>query len=248
MKYIRPIRAGLFIFDSNDFSYKFNLFSNIISNLKDRNRDNINDDSYTLIDSIVYTIQQAIGIGFDLLGDPNSARKHVGNRFEELLRIIVSNLGISNRKIIFKIPYQTDEGDKFYSCETDIVISPFPEVLSDMQNLNLREIVVSSKTTSKDRMGKIFLDKILMERFFEHEVKIVGVFLNDVQRSTRKDGSQTISYTLVSGLFMVYTEFLTMLNGVYFIDPPPNTQKAPLNKHIASFSKFIIDDIWDMIG
>ena len=27
LKYIRPIRAGLFIFDSNEFSDKFNLFS-----------------------------------------------------------------------------------------------------------------------------------------------------------------------------------------------------------------------------
>jgi hypothetical protein len=186
-------------------------------------------------------------VGFDLLGDPNSSRKHVGNRFEELLRSIVSELGISNKKIVFKIPYDTEEGEKLYSCETDIIISPYGEVISDMQSLNLKEIIISSKTTSKDRMGKVFLDKILMERFFNHDIKLVAIFLNDVQRATRKDGTQTISYTLVSGLFMVYTEFLVRLDGVYFIDPPLNTMVPPLNRHIFTFSKFIIDDIWDMI-
>lgn len=210
-----------------------------MSSLAERNRESINVESYSIIDSVVYTIQQSIGVGFDLLGDPNSARKHVGNRFEELLRLIVSYLRISNKKIVFKIPYPSEEGTKFYSCETDIVISPLGEVVSDIQNLDQREIVISSKTTSQDRMGKIFLDKLLMQRFAKHDVKVVGIFLNDVQRSTKEDGSQKISYTLVSGLFMVYTEFLTKLDGVYFVDPPPKHKaSAPEQPHFPFFKVY----------
>ena len=111
----------------------------------------------------------------------------------------------------------------------------------------MRETILTLKTSSKDRMGKIFLDKMLLEKFAGHEVKIIGIFLNDVQRSTKADGSSTVSYTLVSGLFMVYTKFLTRLDGVYFIDPPPSAKKQPLREHISEFSKFIIDDIWRLM-
>jgi len=93
-------------------------------------------------------------------------------------------------------------------------------------------------------MGKIFLDKLLMQKFAKHPVKVVGIFLNDVQRKN----TDKISYTLVSGLFMVYTKFLTKLEGVYFVDPPPITKKAPYNKHISPFSKFIVDDIWKLLS
>jgi len=93
-------------------------------------------------------------------------------------------------------------------------------------------------------MGKIFLDKLLMQKFAEHPVKVVGIFLNDVQRKN----TDKISYTFVSGLFMVYTKFLTQLEGAYFVDPPPITKDSPYNEHISSFSKLIADDIWKLLA
>ncbi len=80
------------------------------------------------------------------------------------------------------------------------------------------------------------------------KLKVVGIFLNDVQRKKQGGGEWTISYTLVAGLFMVYTQFLTEMEGVYFIDPPPNAFKSPWNKHIFSFSQLIIDDIWEKLS
>ena len=110
--------------------------------------------------------------------------------------------------------------------------------------IDKEEIVISLKTSSKDRMGKIFLDKLLMQKFAEHPVKVVGIFLNDVQRKETKQ----IGFTFVSGLFMVYTKFLTQLEGVYFIDPPPITQGNPYNQHIFPFSQFIAADIWKLLS
>jgi hypothetical protein len=180
----------------------------------------------------------------DFLCNPNSARKHVGNRFEELIRNVITQIGVKNKKVVFKIPYPSEHGEKLYNCETDIVLSPHESVKSGTKLIDEREIVVSLKTTSKDRMGKIFLDKLLMQKFAGHPVKVVGIFLNDVQRKVTKQ----ISYTFVSGLFMVYTKFLTQLEGVYFIDPPPITKEAPYNQHISSFSKFIAEDIWELLS
>mgnify|MGYP001557538538 CR=1 FL=1 len=199
---------------------------------------------FELVDSVVYTIQQSIGVGLDLLGESNSARKHVGNRFEELIRAVVDAAGVCNEKIVFKIPYVEDGQERTYSCETDMVLSPGDRVKSSSQMIDPNEVVISLKTSSKDRMGKIFLDKMLMKEFAGHPVKVVGIFHNDVQRK----GSDRVSFTFVSGLFMVYTKFLTELEGVYFIDPPPAVAKSPFNEHISRFSDFVLKDIWGLLS
>ena len=257
--------------DPSEFSQKMETFQQIIVKIRNKEKQ-YSDDERDLIDSVLYTIQQAIGVGFDLLVDPNSARKHVGNRFEELIKTIFTAIGVPNKKVVIKIPYDTDDGKKFYTCENDLILSPYPNLSSDEQRkpiilntdnsaldvspnneliltdkaekaaekyINRSEIVVSVKTTSKDRMGKMFMDKILLEKFVGHELKVIGIFLNDVQRK----GNDNISYTLVSGLFMVYNQFITELDGVYYLDAPPAANKEPYNRHIKRFSHLITNDI-----
>jgi len=77
-----------------------------------------------------------------------------------------------------------------------------------------------------------------------HEQKVIGIFLNDVQRKE----SNNISYTLVSGFFMVYTKFLTPLEGVYYLDPPPNAGKAPFNEHMKPLSELLVEDIVGLLS
>lgn len=242
-KYLRPINQRLFIYSPDDFKIKFGEFLNLTDKLKIR-RDNWDASEKVLIDSTIYTIQQSIGAGFDLLVNPNSARKHVGNRFEELIKTVFTEIGIANKRTVLQIPYKTDEGEKTYKCENDLIISPYEKVKSSGKHIDEREIVVSAKTTSKDRMGKMFIDKILLERFVKHDQKVIGIFLNDVQRKE----SDNISFTLVSGLFMVYTNFLTELEGIYYVDPPPNAFKEPFNKHMKPFSELVTRDIWRLLS
>ncbi len=243
IKYLKPINQRLFVYSPVEFKTKFCDFEKLFDQLKSRN-DNWSDLKKELIDSIIYTIQQSIGAGFDLLINPNSARKHVGNRFEELIKSVFNEMGIANKRIVLQIPYKTDEGEKNYKCENDLIISPYQKVKSTGKQIDIGEIVVSVKTTSKDRMGKMFIDKLLLEKFVNHNQKVIGVFLNDVQR---KENSN-ISFTLVSGLFMVYTKFLTELEGVYYVDPPPNVFKEPFNKHMSPFSDLITRDIWRLLS
>ncbi len=240
-KYTRPVKETLFIRESHLFRRQFEQFLELLGELKAGNR-LLGGESHVIIDRVVYTMQQAIGIGLDLLSNPNSARKHVGNRFEELVRLIIAALGVANKKIVLKIPYSEDNGD-IYSCETDLVFSPFPEVRSNSHSLDPKEMVVSLKTSSKDRLGKIFIDKLLMREFVGHDVKVIGIFLNDVQRKEINN----ISYTFVTGLFMVYTKFLTKTDGMYFVDMPPRTRENPYSDYIFPFSKFIVRDIWKFL-
>lgn len=241
-KFARPINNDLFIFDSQIFASQYKEFLAIINKIKSKKM--VTKEEHSIIDSVVYTIQQSIGVGMDFLCNPNSSRKHVGNRFEELIRLVVTQLGVKNDKVVFKIPYPSEDGEKLYSCETDIVLSPHESIKSGTKSIDKEEIIVSLKTSSKDRMGKIFLDKLLMQKFAEHPVRVVGIFLNDVQRKEEKQ----INFTFVSGLFMVYTKFLTQLEGVYFIDPPSITKEIPYNQYIFPFSKFVVGDIWKLLS
>ncbi|HHE38608.1 MAG TPA: hypothetical protein ENL20_08560 [Candidatus Cloacimonetes bacterium] len=93
-------------------------------------------------------------------------------------------------------------------------------------------------------MGKIFVDKLLMSKFVKHKVKIIGIFLNDVQRKQE----DKVSSTLVSNLFLVYTKFLTRLEGVYYVDIPYRVKDSSLEKYIFPFSKFISEDIWKLLN
>lgn len=245
-KSIRPFKEELFIRDPDDFEKKYKIFEKTIEDLNNGRR-KFQDDDHNIVNSVVYTLQQSLGIGLDLMVESNSARKHVGNRFEELIRAIFNELKISIKKIVLCIPYYTEEGEKTYKCETEIIISPFDSVRSDSKNIDPQEIVVSLKTTTKDRMPKIFIDKILMERFVKHPVKVIGISQNDVQR---KDSGETpkISYTFVSNLFMVYTQFLTQLEGYYYIDVPARALEAPFNQHVFPFSKFLLEDLWNLLS
>ncbi len=245
-KHIRPVNKKLFIREISLFEAEFAKFLDIIQHVRNGER-NFQYPEWRTVDRVVYTIQQSIGIGLDLLVSPNSSRKHVGTRFEELIRTILSSLGIAIKKVVLSIPYDTEEGQKYYRCETDVIISPFDSVQSDTQTIHHQEIVISLKTTTKDRMPKIFIDKILMEKFVGHPIKIVGISLNDVQRK-ESGTSPTISYTFVSNLFMVYTKFLAELEGYYYIDLPKKALIAPFNHHIFPFSKFLLEDIWRLLG
>jgi hypothetical protein len=241
-KYVRPIRTELFISNPNDFEREFLLFVELLGRLKAGDRE-FPEQAYSLIDRVSYTMQQSIGAGLDLVVDPNSSRKHVGNRFEELIRIILKDIGVVNKKIVFSIPYETDTGTEIYSCETDIVFSPYEEVRSTPSSIDPKEFVVSLKSSSKDRMSKMFMDKILLQEFVKSPIRHVGIFVNDVQRK----GSNDISYTFVPGLFLVYTKFIAQFDGIYFIDPPAVALKQPYNRLVFPFSKFILKDVWAMI-
>lgn len=245
-KSVRPFRNDLFIRSVAGFNDNFHDFERILNRLRNEERV-FNLTEYHLVDSVVYTIQQALGIGLDLMVQSNSARKHVGNRFEELIRTLLSALEVSMKKVVLSIPYETDEGNKYYRCETDVIISPYESVRSDATSINPKEIIVSLKTTTKDRMPKIFIDKVLMERFVGHPVRVVGISQNDIQRK-EDAGEIKISYTFVSNLFMVYTRFLAQLEGYYYLDLPSKALQRPFNQYIFPFSKFLLNDIWKMLN
>jgi hypothetical protein len=102
----------------------------------------------------------------------------------------------------------------------------------------------SVKTSSKDRLDKIFIDKFLHNRLTGIDTPHFAVFLNDVQRAGREP-NYGISATFLPGHFKGYTIKLNPLDGVYYCDMRPNMRTDEiLKEHIRTLDCLLIDDIW----
>ncbi len=105
----------------------------------------------------------------------------------------------------------------------------------------------SVKTSSKDRLAKIFVDKFLYNHLTDRDTPHFAIFLNDVQRKGR-EGKYGINTTFLSGHFKGYTVKLNPLDGVYYFDIRPDMRiKDILQDHIKTFDHFLFGDIWKFV-
>lgn len=109
------------------------------------------------------------------------------------------------------------------------------------------EIVGSVKTTSKDRLDKIFLDKYLLTKLIGRDIPVVAIFLHDVQRAIKGNSIFGINSTFKSNHFLGYTIALNKLDGVYYVDPRPVMTANPrLREQIHDFQHFLLRDLWTL--
>ena len=111
------------------------------------------------------------------------------------------------------------------------------------------KVIGSVKTSSKDRIDKIFLDKFLYSRLTETATPHIAIFLNDVQRKkTRKENNYRINSTFLPGHFKGYTLKLNPLEGIYYCDIRPDMKTDVFMKsHIRTIDCFFFDDLMKLI-
>lgn len=134
----------------------------------------------------MYTIQQSIGCVGDAFENPNQSRKRIGQLFETLIKLLIQEVGLVCEPRTVNIPIPGYPGYSM-SYELDVVFSRNKAILtseSEHKYIHPSEIVGSVKTTSKDRIDKVFLDKYLLTRLLERNVPVVAIFLHDVQRAS----------------------------------------------------------------
>lgn len=195
-----------------------------------------------LIRRTVYTLQQTIGAALDALpaGHANNARKINGDLFERLIRLLILEMGITCRGGVINVPVMVDGATQFYmSYQHDLLLYSGEEL----------KVIGSVKTSSKDRLDKIFIDKFLYNRLTETDLPHIVVFLGDVQRKqTRQENRYGVNSTFLSGHFRGYTVKLNPLDGVYYCDIRPNMQSDPfLKQHIRTIDCLFCDDLGDFV-
>jgi hypothetical protein len=236
----RPINSHL-MFGAADESLLKSRFLKTLKNAKEIKIDD--EENRTIIRNSIYTIQQSIGTVLDALpaGKSNTARKINGDLFERLICLLIAELGIECHSGVVKIPLVVDgiSAEASMSYQHDLIIRLQVEI----------KIIGSVKTSSKDRIDKIFIDKFLYNKLAEKAIPHIAVFLNDVQRKkTKRKDQYGINATFLPGHFKGYTVKLNPLDGVYYCDIRPNMKTDPfLRKHIQTIDHLFCRDIWTLL-
>ena len=235
----RPINTNL-MYKSDEFEKISKEYLKILKSLKKSKTSSVSVRE--IINNSTYTIQQSIGAALDALpaGKSNNARKLNGDLFEYFIRLIINEIGVDCRAGVVQIPVVV-EGEKLFdmSYQHDLIIDKDDEI----------RLIGSIKTSSKDRIDKIFIDKFLYNKLTEKQTPHIAIFLNDVQRkNTKKENEYGINATFLPGHFKGYTIKLNPLDGVYYCDIRPNMKTEKILKdHIKTFDNLLVEDIWKFI-
>lgn len=254
-KITRPLNSNLLIENPDRFKEDYEKFICFLGDLK-KYKESINDKNEyrkfvesKLINRVIYTVQQSIGSIGDSFENPNQSRKRVGQLFEKMLKIIIQELGLECEPRTINIPIPGYKGYEM-SYELDLVFSKNKAILtSETKYIHKDEIVGSVKTTSKDRIDKIFLDKYLLTKLLGRNVPVIAIFLHDVQRAKRGTSIFGINSTFKTNHFLGYTVALNRLDGVYYVDPRPEmTTNDKLREQVKDFQHFLLKDLWVLSG
>lgn len=231
----RPLNSQL-LYTSAEFTASVSRFRALLE--QGRNAHPTSADR-ALVNRCTYTIQQGIGAALDSLpaGRSNTARKINGDLFERLIHLILCAQGIDCTEGTVHIPVCVRGVAEFsMRFQHDLIIRSGEFV----------KVIGSVKTSSKDRLGKIFVDKFLLHRMTGKDVPHVAIFLNDVQRKGTLP-RYGINSTFLSGHFKGYTVKLNPLDGVYYCDIRPNMiTEHILRDHIRTFDRFVFNDVWEL--
>lgn len=228
----RPINMNLFLSADNIAECRKNFEYSLknIKSIKDEPELRANINKY------IYTCQQCIGAALDAFNNSNKARKRNGNLFELLIRNVISEIGVDVSSGDEYLEIGPDE-DKM-KFQHDVILKNIPGEVKAIGQL---------KTSSKDRLDKIFLDKYMYNKLSNTDIPHFAIFLNDVQRKG-KSPKFGINSTFLPGHFFAYTIALNPLNGVYYFDLRPNMENESfLSSRIKTFDKFIVEDIWELL-
>lgn len=237
----RPINTNL-MYDAEIFEIAYNQFLQVLEQLRDRQ---LPEESLRqVLICTIYTLQQTIGATLDALpsGKSNQARKVNGDLFERLIRLLIAYLNIDCVSGTIQVPIRDDNGVILFNTtyQHDLLISQDNEL----------KIIGSVKTSSKDRIDKIFVDKFLYNKLTSTDLPHIAIFLNDVQRKkTKHQNRYGINATFLPGHFKAYTIKLNPLDGVYYCDIRPNMMRDTLlAQHIQTIDNFFYRDIWNLLS
>lgn len=247
----RPLNADLFIASARGFQVAFDRFVAFLADLRRYQRRAVARRSVSNylktgeINRVIYTAQQSIGCIGDSFENPNQSRKRIGQLFETLVRLVIQEVGLECEPRTISLPIPDHPGYTM-PYELDLVFSRGKAIVaSESAFLRADEVVGSVKTTSKDRLDKVFLDKYLLTKLLRRSVPVVAVFLHDVQRAQRGSSIFGVNSTFKSNHFLGYTVALNRLDGVYYIDPRPEMiEDERLREHIHGFQRFLVHDLW----
>lgn len=230
----RPINTDLF-YTADDFDAAVGDFYSVLDGVVDGTPPTASERE--ALGRVIYSCQQSIGAALDSLParQSNTARKINGDLFERFIGLTITHCGIECRSGVITIPVKDESGKELFGMkyQHDLIV----EVEGEMKAIG------SVKTSSKDRLDKVFIDKFLYNRLTGEPTPHFAIFLHDVQRAGKEPNYGT-SNTFLPGHFKGYTIKLNPLDGVYYCDLLPSMRTDPLlAENISRIDQFYVEDL-----
>jgi hypothetical protein len=218
MRIARPVRQDLFLWEARD----------IKALLRKVTTGSWRAGKARDLECLIYTVQQAVALYLDLF-NPTAARKVVGTFFEAIIACAlnrVSGLAVGSGTV--RIP------DVEQSIMTDLGLTLG----------NRTVLLAATKTSTRERLSQPFVQKRILEQAFAHPPKSILIVIGDVQRA----GLAGVQHTFTAGQFLLYWKYITPLDGVYYIDVPPQAEIAAFEGRLKRLWQLFDSDLKSLLG
>ena len=189
---------------------------------------NWHEDKAQDLERFIYTSQQIIGCYLDLY-NPSAARRVVGTLFECLVACSLNrSCGLTVGSGTVKIKEYNA------SIRTDLGL---------YENEHLK-VLVATKTSTRERLSQPFVQKFIVDRAKNNPPKTLLIAVGDVQRV----GKKNVQHTFTAGQLLLYWNYITKMDGIYFIDLPPQATGAQYQDKVKRLYRLFGSDIHGFIS
>jgi hypothetical protein len=214
----RPVRRDLFIWGRSEIN-------TLVREVCDGRW---NPERARDLERLIYTVQQAVAMYLDLF-EPSAARKVVGTFFEAIIACALNRVsGLSVGSGTVRIP------DVKQSILIDLGLTSGSKVV----------LLAATKTSTRERLSQPFVQKRILEQAFRHPPKSILIVIGDVQRA----GLSNVQHTFTAGQFLLYWKYITPLDGVYYIDVPPQAETQEFEGRLKRLWQLFDTDLESLVA
>jgi len=223
----RPLRTALFIANPKQFVMEAMPLADKLSQLIGSG----DSSQGPIIDRVLYTTTMAHACAFEALLDENAGRRSTGIIFSALMRALLRASGTDTQAM--SLAMGTDAG--VYHYQVDAVANR-DRIESSPSAISSADLLICCMTTTKDRLTRIFADKLLLERHYGKPVKLAVIALHDVQRK----GAQGVTWTFLPKPFLLNWTHLAPLQGLYYLDVPEPALATPFQGRVRPVHELVL--------
>lgn len=211
LKYTRPIRQDLYIEDQRKVS-------EATLEIMQTNKTDLLINSITALN---YTLVQDIASYLDIFF-PTGSKKTLGTFFESLVAVLIHMVtGLEAVSGSIKVPGHVGK------VSWDLCLN----------NKSAASLFIATKTSTRERLSQPFVQKLILSNALSKPCRAILVVVGDVQRVQ----SNKIKHTFTAGQFTLYSKFVEQLDGVYYMDIPPQAEKLVQDKILFPFENLVTD-------
>jgi hypothetical protein len=209
----RPVREDLFLWDAEQVTA---LSSEVCTGKWDSAKS-------VQLERLIYTVQQSVAMYLDLF-HPEAAPRVVGTVFEAMVGASLNRVsGLCVGSGTVQIP-ALDEA-----------------IMTDLSLLRDSKVVLlaATKTSTRERLSQPFVQKRILDQVFKQPPKSILLVVGDVQRVR----DSRVQHTFTAGQFLLYWKYIAPLDGVYYIDVPPQAGTTAFNGKLKPLHELFSTDL-----